>query len=333
VPGLCYNFAKGDCKFGVACKFKHISTPAGKAAAVSKGLVHVKPHWEVRPTGQKGGAAMHKSITPKFDPKPLINSLKSLVVHPLFKAMADRKQSRLKPLSDQKGWTVVGMDQKECSAQMDLLEMELDALKKVMWAGLGRSKNGVNTRSIPVKLFFSGSVAGAANTNYAPAGIPLTLNSSSEFAAFASLFEEVRGVGGVIHFGVTVNGALAISPAAALVAVYDPLIATALTGVPNGMEVEHHLGPIGLINWGTGTTASIPLAETPTGFYKLPFKVAYDPARLTSSNVVVSGEWSSTSDAADIYGYLKFFGNAQGAGSVLNIYWICEYHVLYRGRL
>lgn len=210
-------------------------------------------------------------------------------------------------------------------------DLSIPSLKKdVLMTRQTKTKAGIKLPLVKTKLVYPAFSTSAANT--ANVGVfPVEPALSSEFASFAALYEECKVTGGTFHFDVSTNAAPITAGTEIDVVSYDPMSATALTSIADGLEDAQHVifqaTPV------AGTLTN-PRPVTANGLWAFNFKVPKGTARTTASAAVFGGsDWSLTADAADIYGYLKVYISALGAAitSLINGYVVLD--VEFRSRL
>jgi len=203
---------------------------------------------------------------------------------------------------DKKGSTsdFVVVDQK--SSPVELAVPRLVRASRVMGMTKG-SKRPVAVR-LAVKISLSASAAAITTV------IPLEPSTTSEWSAFASLFDEMKVESA--EFDYRLDQTTAPGGAGLMVLAYDPLTDSALGNVVSGCEFEQHQ----LSGLGVPAGFSVPLSQTGSGLRRFTMQVPKGSARSAASTATFSGEWSSTGDAANTYGWIKPYVEATSTGTI-----------------
>jgi hypothetical protein len=198
---------------------------------------------------------------------------------------------------------------------------------------LGRSVKGAGkTPVLKTRLVFTGGNSSAANTALATV-VSMLPSSSSEFAGFATLYEECKVTGGRVLFNLTATNVSTAVPTLGVIS-YDPTVATALASVADGAEDAQHRVFATPPQDGLASLQMTPKAVEALGLMSFAWHVPKGAsARTTSSTAVFSGEWSSTADASDLYGYIKVYIPAQGASASSTWNYVVYLDVEFRSRI
>jgi len=161
--------------------------------------------------------------------------------------------------------------------------------------------------------------------------ITLTLSNSTEWTSLIALWDEVIVDGGHFDFTSSVTtGFTTNNGALRAVVAFDPMDATSLGSLSNGMQHSQHL-QFQSNNSAAVTTVS-PVCISSKGYHRLRFKVPRGSVRSSGSSAIFGHEWSSTGDASDSYGYIKFYIPSTGATGVYTIYWTWTLNCRFRCR-
>ena len=194
--------------------------------------------------------------------------------------------------------------------------------------GRGRGGGGKSTKPIHKRLVYNpANVVGAAG-----AALVSTVNMQpslfSDWAAEIQLYDEVKVVSGEVFWYVVQTPGAAAANRVFVAQCYDPIDGTALTSVQSAIQYSQHCGPVQLSGTNAGGlyAAAFPSQVTKTGANHWKFNTLKQTARnATGVTVMSGGDWSSTVDAADIYGFIKTYVPAPG-GTVVNE--LCQLFVL-----
>jgi hypothetical protein len=198
---------------------------------------------------------------------------------------------------------------------------------------IGRSMKGAGKMPVlKTRLVFTGGNTSSANTALATV-VSMLPSSSSEFASFATIYEECKVTGGRVLFNLTVNNVSTAVPTLGVIS-YDPTVATALASVADGAEDAQHRVFATPPQDGAAGLQMTPKAVEALGLMPFAWHVPKGAsARTTASTAVFSGEWSSTADASDLYGYIKIYIPAQGASASSTWNYIVYMDVEFRSRI
>jgi len=196
--------------------------------------------------------------------------------------------------------------------------------------GVGK---GGGRRLFAATLAIRATSTGSANTAYAPV-IHLVPNSTSvtEASQFAALFDEQRTVGVTVlarAINASYSGTVPATPATAWGMVYDPANSGAYASLVGMCVASHHRAPIAFNRGADGP----PVVHNGTGYVKMQVKVPGGVrAPTTASPPDVGTDWIPTTDTTSGVGYLKFYADALGSGSMCEFDYFILYHNEYRSR-
>jgi len=176
------------------------------------------------------------------------------------------------------------------------------------------------------------SAAGTALSNV----IGVQPSAFQDWANLAPLYDECKVIGGAVYqclwFAKT---ATVIESPVHWTTVYDPIDGVALTGVPDALTYAQNMGPkFALGSYGTAVIQAdrCPYSMSESGYHVLRFKVPKSPARNTANAVWLQGEWSSTTDAADLYGFIKSVSTAPAALQTVSLSTIVRLDMMFQSR-
>jgi len=179
---------------------------------------------------------------------------------------------------------------------------------------VGKPRSG-KMREVSTILNFTSNfqiVAATDNTTV----LNVQMDKSTEWASFAALWDEVIVDGGKLDFTTdVVTTYTSNSGSSRSVVCFDPLDATALGSLSNGMQHQQYLQFVTT----TAIYGRVIFADNKGGFWSFRWHTPRGNARSSAGGAIFGHEWSSTGDAGDVYGYLKFFipqGGATGKWSV-----------------
>jgi hypothetical protein len=183
-----------------------------------------------------------------------------------------------------------------------------------------------------VRLVFPNTVvataAGAAFANVQAC----TPSGCADWGQFAAVYDEVRVLGGKLFWNVTFTTPSALPTATMCCAVYDPIDGTAPASVYQQMTFAQNSGPKFLTCYPAGAVlppSTAPSSTNSAGLWSMEFKVPAGSARSSANPTWFGKEWSSTVDAADLFGFLKLFCTAPAAAAIMyvtTIYYLdCEF--------
>lgn len=186
---------------------------------------------------------------------------------------------------------------------------------------------GVGLKPVKTTLSFKTSAASGANAALT-AVIPIEPASSSNFASFAAIYDEIKVDSVDFHFVVAVTAP--VNSINMGVLVYDPVDATVLSSVAQGADYKQ--STLFVLPSSVAGTTAFPLAETKNGFMQ--FHVKQPRGTQLSSTVTTNftGSWTNCQDSADTYGWIKPYIEATGAASVSDLFGIVKMHVTFRSR-
>lgn len=173
------------------------------------------------------------------------------------------------------------------------------------------------------RLVLNYSVTSSATSPMAPV-LGVIPSSVAEWTYWKELYDEVRVTG--IHVDYRLNTSTGTATQAWIVCAYDPIDLTPLTGITQGCVFKHHL----LTVQPSTTLGSVPIGFTPRGVWHLDASVHTDNARSVSVSAAAGG-WMAVVDAADAWGYLKWYVEALSVGTS-NIVAIVTFDCSFRNR-
>lgn len=181
---------------------------------------------------------------------------------------------------------------------------------------------------IKALLNYTGTFSNVAATDNATV-VKIQMSDSSEWASYIALYDEAIVDGGHIHFTQAVTtGYTSSNGATRAVVAYDPLDATALGSLSNGLIHQQHLE----FSTAAGQFLTFPTIASRTGFWAFKWRTPRKSGRSSAQVTYFGHEWSSTSDAADLYGFLKWFIPQVGATGLYNVYYTWTLNVRFRNR-
>jgi len=177
--------------------------------------------------------------------------------------------------------------------------------------GLGRARGKFAPISVNLYNKFTSVSAAGGGINLYIAAQP---SNSGEWSSFAALYDEVKVTGVAIDFNIAV-GSGSGTPLAYGCMSYDPVDSTSYGSVAAAMASSQNM--VFAVNEGT-TSVVTPFPETKSGLWHFAAKVPKRGAARSSiiGTSAFSGEWGSTRDTADTWGFFRPYIEAAG-GSVL----------------
>jgi hypothetical protein len=194
---------------------------------------------------------------------------------------------------------------------------------------MGRSKQN-EVRTI---LNYTNQFSTTAATDYKGV-INLTLSDSTEWTSLAALWDEVIVDSGRLEFTITQTTNFTTNNGANRhVLCFDPLDASSLGSLSNGLQHSQHM----TFSWAQTTTGlssamTVPVPMNKNGVFVFHFRIPKGSARTAGSSAIFGHEWSSTGDASDVYGYLKWYLPTTGATGVQTVYWTWTLNCRFRAR-
>lgn len=193
------------------------------------------------------------------------------------------------------------------------------------------------TQSVRATLaLFPANVASAANTALQTVDT-IQLSLYNDWNGFIAVYDKVRLLGGEVHYAYTVTGNTASNVFLVAASAYDEIDNTALPGIGQSMTHRFHYGPIMAgINISTGVfeLCQSPQAVTRTGAHVHKWRLPRGPtARNSADNTIAEAGWMSTTDAADKFGFYKYFVPALGAGAIVSLTRVYIMHCEFSSRV
>jgi hypothetical protein len=157
--------------------------------------------------------------------------------------------------------------------------------------------------------------------------VSLEPSASGDWASYASLYDEVIVHGAEIDYFAFASGTNLVVSFAAVV--YDPMDNTALGSTANAMTYQQH--QMFTFN---GGAAVAPTPVTKSGAWKFKCHVPKGASArsATFGQTLFSGQWASTKDAADVWGFIKFYVPAQGSATTTTLVTATTLHCSFRSR-
>jgi hypothetical protein len=190
--------------------------------------------------------------------------------------------------------------------------------------GIATGRQNSN-RPIRLESGYSGTSNSSANTAL-QINAAVSPASTDDWAAMAGLFDEVRVMGGYVKWVVTCN-ADSVRPDANIAGVcaFDPTTATSLATLGEGLVARYHHAFV-LPGKNAGPTPT-----SRDGFHTMKWRNPHVAVRNTTSTALTQG-WMSTSDGADIFGYVKFLLAAAGSSNITSITYYIVLDMEFRSR-
>lgn len=220
---------------------------------------------------------------------------------------------------------------------VDKTPSEKEKVEKIAAARLVRASTArVSTRpgargkmnEIRSILNFTGSFATTAATDYAN-NLNINPSLSTEYTSFSNIWDEMIVDSGKLEWTCQATTTFTTNNGAARAVVcFDPLDATVLGSLSNGLQHSQHKQFV----TSTAIYQTFPLPENKDGYWTFRWKTPKGVARTTNSSVVFGHEWCSTSDTTDVYGYLKWFIPTGGATGVWTVHYTWTLNCRFRCR-
>lgn len=198
--------------------------------------------------------------------------------------------------------------------------------------GRVRGSGGKMAKPIRKRLWYApANVVGAAG-----AAISSTVNMQpslfTDWAAEILLYDEVKVLGGEQYWYVSQTVGAAAATRVFMASAYDPIDGTALANPQQALQYLQHCGPIAYPGSSVLATFIRPTQfSSRSGANHFKFKTLKQTARnATGVTVMSGGDWSSTADAADIYGFVKTYIPAPGGTCVNELCQIFSLDCLFR---
>jgi len=194
-----------------------------------------------------------------------------------------------------------------------------------------RGMLGIGNKALPTVLNYRGGFVTSTNTAYT-AVIGVNPAISGEASSFATLFDEMKCVGFKMEYThMMIPGSSAAPNWSAIgVLAYDPTGSAPLSNVQNGWIHTRHrrlnlMKGIGL-EQGISVSSNVydPKFET--------WVVTFPKGTHTSSSGTILGDWVSTSDSTDVFGWIKPYFEAGGTGITYSFQYVLTFKMLYRSR-
>jgi hypothetical protein len=200
-----------------------------------------------------------------------------------------------------------------------------------MGAPASAARLAMKGKRVDTHLCFPVDVSSSANTALTTV-TALTPSSSAEFSAFATLFDEVKVNAASFRYFIQSTTTPTTVAGGLFVVSYDPANATALTSASSGCEAkQHQLVGLNTVLSGVGADQS-PQSVNSLGLHNFSLKVMPGYVFSSAGSSLATGAWSATSDSADSYGSLKFYGEAIGTAGVTRVHGIVTLDVSFRSR-
>lgn len=172
--------------------------------------------------------------------------------------------------------------------------------------GAGRGRMGLSMKPIKVWLW-----SGEAVSSTSGAALARTWNvvpaNYQDWSSLTSLYDECRVIRGVHKFAI-LQAVQSVSASVTAATCYEPTDPTALTSIVDCLTHVQHYGPVQVACSETALVSNpCPRPVTRTGFFIFPWHMPKGSARNTASATTVQGEWAATTDAGDIFGYVKTY--------------------------
>jgi hypothetical protein len=202
-----------------------------------------------------------------------------------------------------------------------------DGMKFRLTAGM---KRGVRIPIWRGNLVFRFDLTSAAGGGI-NATIPVQPSLSSEYSALKSLYDEVKVTGGEVHYLVTtVGNSTAVGRFMGIT--YDPVDSGMYSSVAGTLEAQQH--KLTSVSTATSSNLITPNSTVGSGLWHFSFRVPTGaPARSVSVGTTqFSGEWASTTDSSDTWGFVKPFVELGGAALLTTLSGYCIMHAEFRSR-
>jgi hypothetical protein len=195
------------------------------------------------------------------------------------------------------------------------------------------SRGGGKKDDLSISLYYLVSASTTAGAAYSTV-FSIAPGSSSEFSSLAALYDEYICDGGDMQFQYRLGVAYTTNTGPDFpVWAYDPLDATALGSVVNGMQHKQHILTAGP---GINVTAvghfDAPQAVTKNGLFRFRWRTPPGVARRTTPTVQFGHEWADTADNTAVFGYLKPYLPVLGATGTYQFTTYLTLHCRFRCR-
>jgi hypothetical protein len=196
---------------------------------------------------------------------------------------------------------------------------------------LGRMRGFLGSKAFKVNLNYRGGFLTTANTAYTTV-IGVNPALSSEISYFATLFDEMRVDGFTLDFTHLVVPGNAAAPNWSSLGglAFDPTGSGALSGVANAWIHTQHCR-LNLLK-GIGLDQGISVNSNMYDAKFQRWRVTIPKGPHTSSSGTYAGEWVSTSDSTDNFGWIKPYFEAGGANTQFSFQYVLTFHMSMRSR-
>jgi len=238
--------------------------------------------------------------------------------------------SVIKKQATMEGYFMVGKESKDVKDRKvpDVKTNHPDLIR--LLGGMGQR---ISLPEIKTRLAWGGSITSSANTALTTV-INVDPSTSAEFTNFVSLFDEVKVVGGVMHFDFVSSGGTPTFVDTALG--YDPVNLGVYTSVAEVLVAQQNTGPLKLETAVATAVLNGPSVVGRTGYWQFPFEVPKGPSAVSTNsaaaNQVVTGMWSATGQTPMIYGFIKPYIQGAGSSVVVTMFYYMVIDVLFRTR-
>jgi len=219
-------------------------------------------------------------------------------------------------------------DTKEPKKVLDVKTNHPDLIR--LLGGMGQR---ISLPEIKTRLAWGSSITSSSNTALTTV-INVDPSLSAEFTNFVSLFDEVKVVGGVIHFDFVSSGG---TPTFVDIALgYDPVNLGVYGSVAEVLVAQQNTGPLKLETAVATAVLNGPSVVNRTGYWNFPFEIPKGPSAVSTNsaaaNQVVTGMWAATGQTPMIYGFIKPYIQGAGTSVVVTMYYYVVIDVLFRTR-
>ncbi len=205
-------------------------------------------------------------------------------------------------------------------------------LKNLLTRAVGKKGGVGKLKNLKMDLWTGAELNGVANTVYTTA-INVDPSASAEYSSIAQLYDEVIVHGGTVHMSLTSSGGTPVEVHWACV--YDPEESSAYSTLTAALSASQKCGPLRACptNY-TGITMTQPTSKTGmiTWKFKCPRGAQKTTAGGATSDALCTGQWTSTAQSGNYYGFLKPFIEAMGTSVVANFSVFLCMHCEFRSR-
>jgi hypothetical protein len=194
-----------------------------------------------------------------------------------------------------------------------------------------RMRGFLGSKTFKVNINYRGGFLTTTNTAYTSV-IGVNPALSTEISYFATLFDEMRVDGftfDFVHFMVPGDAAAPNWSCLGGLA-YDPTGSGVLSSVANAWIHTQHKRLLLLEGVGLEQGISVSSNMYRTKFVSWHVKIPKGPH--TSTSGTYAGEWVSTSDASDNFGWIKPYLEAGGANTQFSFQYVITFHMSMRSR-